>query len=98
MVCCWDCLRGGEALAALHQAGIAEQPMQNIGACDRRAIRSPLPMVWGSLNDECIGLLARSFKRGSFDLMAQSSLTALDFQHAILHRADTLFPAVQHNS
>ncbi|KQW93155.1 AraC family transcriptional regulator [Massilia sp. Root418] len=78
------------AAAALRHAGIAEELLQYSGArVTAEQYAALFRSLCENLDDECIGFLSRPFKRGSYALMAQSSLTAQDFQHAILRMANT---------
>lgn len=82
----------GSALtpAALEQAGIAEELLLYSGArVTAEQYAALFRSLCESLDDECIGFLSRPFKRGSYALMAQTSLTAQDLQHAILRMANT---------
>ncbi|MDB5962901.1 MAG: AraC family transcriptional regulator [Massilia sp.] len=76
--------------AVLAEVGIADELLQYDGA---RVTADQYAALFRSLcerlDDECIGLLSRPFKRGSYALMAQSSLNAQDLQQAILRVANT---------
>jgi AraC-like DNA-binding protein len=76
---------------ALEQAGIAEELLKYSGARVTAAQYVALfRCLCTRLDDECIGLLSRPFKRGSYALMAQSSLNAPDLQQAVVRVANTL--------
>lgn len=78
------------AAGALEQAGIPEELLAYPGARVTAAQYAKLfRCLCDRLDDECIGFLSRPFKRGSYALMAQSSLNAQDLQQAILRIANT---------
>ena len=77
----------GELLAG---AGIAEELLEHAGA--RVTAEQYLQLfrdIREHLEDECLALLSRPFKRGSYALMAQSSLNAPDLRQAIVRIANT---------
>ena len=74
----------------LEQAGIPAALLQYRGARVTAAQYAALfRCICDRLDDECIGFLSRPFKRGSYALMAQSSLSAQDLQGAILRTGNT---------
>ncbi|MES3021535.1 MAG: AraC family transcriptional regulator [Pseudomonadota bacterium] len=81
---------GPSAAVILEEAGIAEELLQ-YGAARVTAPQyaALFRSLCNHLDDECIGFLSRPFKRGSYALMAQSSLSAQDLQQAILRLANT---------
>lgn len=82
--------RGLPTRELLASAGIAEELLQHAGA--RVTAEQYLQLfrdIREHLEDECIALLSRPFKRGSYALMAQSSLNALDLRQAITRIANT---------
>jgi len=78
------------AARALEHASIPEELLQYCGA---RVTASQYAALFrclcDALDDECIGLLSRPFKLGSYALMAQSSLSAQDLRQAVLRIANT---------
>jgi len=82
--------RGLPTTGLLAQAGIAGELLEHAGA---RITSDQYVTLFRNtcnhLDDECLGLLSRPFKRGSYALMAQSSLHAPDLQQAVLRIANT---------
>ncbi len=78
------------AAKALDDAGIAEELLQ-YGEARVTAVQYAglFRSLCEHLDDECIGLLSRPFKRGSYALMAQNSLSAQDLQQAVTRLANT---------
>ena len=82
--------RGPSLAAILDEVGIAGELLQHNGARVTAAQYVALfRCLCNHLDDECIGFLSRPFKRGSYALMAQSSLSAQDLQQAILRIGNT---------
>lgn len=78
------------AAAALEEAGIADELLaQRAARVTAEQYVALFRCLCDRLDDECIGLLSRPFKRGSYALMAQSSLNAPDLQQAIVRIANT---------
>ena len=76
--------RGLSTDALLAGVGIDEELLQHAGS--RITAEQYLKLFRDTcthLDDECLALLSRPFKRGSYALMAQSSLNAPDLQQAI---------------
>ena len=82
--------RGLPTEALLAGVGIGEELLQHAGA--RITAEQYLKLFRDTcthLDDECLALLSRPFKRGSYALMAQSSLYAPDLRQAIARIAHT---------
>ncbi|MBI2311323.1 MAG: AraC family transcriptional regulator [Betaproteobacteria bacterium] len=83
--------RGQASDAFLADAGIAPELIEQAGA---RVTAAQYIALFRSLidrlDDECLGLLSRPLKRGSFALMARSALGAPDLETAIRRIAHTL--------
>ncbi|MDB5961774.1 MAG: AraC family transcriptional regulator [Massilia sp.] len=82
--------RAHAVAGALEQAGIAEELLLVDGArVTPDQYVALFRRLCEALDDECIGLLSRPFKRGSYALMAQSSLHAQDLRQTIARVANT---------
>lgn len=85
------CARGGLPLAdILNEVGIAEEllryPAARVTAIQFGGLFRVLCM---RCDDECLSLLSRPFKRGSYALMAQTSLHAQNLEQAVRRLANT---------
>ena len=82
--------RGLPVADILNRAGIAEELLQYPGA---RVTAAQFAALFVSLcayfEDECLSLLSRPFKRGSYALMAQTALNAQNLEQAIRRIANS---------
>jgi AraC-like DNA-binding protein len=82
--------QAGVIASALEQTSIAEELLGHDGArVTAEQYAGLFRRLCEQLDDECIGFLSRPFKRGSYALMAQSSLNAQDLRQAIARVANT---------
>jgi len=82
--------RGQACDAFLADAGIAPELLERVGARVTAAQYIALfKSLIDRLDDECLGLLQRPLKRGSFALIARSALAAPDLEAAIRRIART---------